>query len=52
MQLNLAFANVPEPHDNLWEQLNTPRREVAIDQLARLIAKAVAELQRRENNDD
>jgi len=52
MQLNLSFANLPEPEDQLWEHLDAPLREATIDKLARLIAKAVAELDLRENNDD
>lgn len=52
MQLNLSFANLPEPDDQFWEHLDPPLREATIDQLARLIAKVVAELDLPGNNDD
>ena len=52
MQLNLGFANLPEPDVSLWQHLDEALREAAIVKLARLIAKAVAVLQLRENDDD
>jgi translation initiation factor 2 alpha subunit (eIF-2alpha) len=53
MQLNLVFADLPEPEDSLWAQIDEPLREAAIGQLAQLMTKAViAETQARERNDD
>ena len=52
MQLNLGFADLPEPEDGLWPQLEEVLREAAIDKIARLIAKALAEHPARESSDD
>jgi hypothetical protein len=53
MQLTLAFADLPQPEDSLWEQFDEPLHEAAIDKLAQLIAKAlVAQTASKESNDD
>jgi len=53
MQLTLAFASLPQPQDSVWEQLDEPLREMAMERLAKLLAKvAVAQLQAKDNNDD
>jgi hypothetical protein len=53
MQLNLAFADLPEPEDSLWAQLDEWLREAAIERLAQLMVKAVvAQTQERETNDE
>lgn len=53
MQLNLAFADLPNPEDSLWGQLDEPLREAAIERLARLMVKTViVETQARETSDE
>lgn len=53
MQLNLALADLPEPEDSFWAQLDEPLREAAIGRLAQLMVKAViAETQARETSDE
>jgi hypothetical protein len=53
MQLTLAFADLPQPEDSLWEQFEEPLHEAAIDKLADLIAKATAaQIAAKESNDE
>jgi hypothetical protein len=53
MQLNLAFALLPEPEDSPWAQLDERLREAAIERLAQLMVKAVlAQTQAQEINDE
>ena len=53
MQLTLAFADLPQPKDSLWEQLEEPLREAAVDKLADLIAKAAtAPVESKESADE
>lgn len=42
MQLNLAFANLTQDDDGLWQQLDETTREAVIDRLSQAIAKVVA----------
>lgn len=53
MQLTLAFADLPQPKDSLWEQFEEPLREAAVDKLADLIAKAAtAQRAAKESTDE
>jgi phenylpyruvate tautomerase PptA (4-oxalocrotonate tautomerase family) len=39
-QLNLKFIDLPLPQTLLWEQLDDKQKQIIIETLARLIAKA------------
>lgn len=48
MQINLAFVDLPEPVEQLWDQLDEALRAVILDRLAQAIAKtAAAQLKRQ-----
>jgi len=38
-QLNLSFANLPDPLMRIWEQLNSQQQRIVIETLARLLTK-------------
>lgn len=53
MQLNLLFRDVPNPSQEVWEQLDERHREALLEKLAQLMAKAaLSEPQREENDHD
>ena len=53
MQLNLLFRDVPNPSQEVWEQLDETHRGALLEKLAKLMAKAaLSEAQREENDHD
>lgn len=53
MQLNLVFLEIPHPCREVWAQLEEAHREVLLQRLASLIAKAaLSESQREETEND
>lgn len=49
MQLNLLFRDVPNPSQEVWEQLDETHRGALLEKLAQLMAKAA--LSEAEEND-
>ena len=39
-QLNLNFANLPEPLMRIWEQLDSQQQRIVIETLARILNRA------------
>jgi hypothetical protein len=52
VQLNLAFWDIPNPSEMVWEQLEEEPRSAALELLARLIAEAAQNGLDVEGNDD
>ena len=53
MQLHLAFLDIPNPSQTVWQQLEEEQRIAALEMLARLIAQAAQNaLGGEDNNDD
>jgi hypothetical protein len=53
VQLNLLFRDVPNPSQEVWEQLDETHRGALLEKLAQLMAKAaLSEAQREENDHD
>jgi hypothetical protein len=53
VQLNLNFLELPNPTEEVWDNLDEAQRLVALDVLARLIGQAAQPgLSAEGNNDD
>ncbi len=52
MQMNLSFMEVPEPIQQMWEELDDEPRQAVIDKLSRLITKAALASQINEEDTD
>ncbi len=50
--MNLSFMEVPEPIQQMWEELDDERRQAVIDKLSRLIIKAALAPQINEEDTD
>jgi hypothetical protein len=52
VQLHLAFLDIPNPSQTVWQQLEEAQRIAALEMLARLIAQAAQSTLSVEGNDD
>ncbi len=52
MQLNLAFLEIPNRSETVWDQLDEQQRVAALEVLARLIAQVAQNELNVEGNDD
>lgn len=50
--MNLSFMEVPEPIQQMWEELDDEPRQAVIDKLSRLITKAALAPQINEEDTD
>jgi len=50
--MNLSFMEVPEPIQQVWEELNDEQRRAVIEKLSRLITKAALASQVNEEDND
>jgi predicted Fe-S protein YdhL (DUF1289 family) len=51
-QLNLNFSDIPIPETCLWEQFDDTQKQIVIETLARLLAKASRAEQSQEQTND
>ena len=51
-QLILNFIDMPIPETCLWEQLDDDQKRIVIENLARLLVKAIADKQREQTSHD
>ena len=51
-QLNLKFSDVPIPEELVWEQVDEKQRQIVVEALARLIAKAARASKHQEPAND
>lgn len=51
-QLNLKFSDTPVPEELVWEQVDDEQKQIVVEALARLIAKATRASRHQEPAND
>jgi hypothetical protein len=51
-QLNLNFANLPDPLLRVWERLDSQQKQIIIETLARLLTKGTQSVKPKEPSHD